>query len=346
LPCRTEDDAGTHDGLTQKSQDKEKRPMVAIAILDDYQNVALKLADWSKLQAAHKVTVFNEHLKDVETAAKALADFEVIGIMRERTPFPRAMFERLPKLKLLVTTAMRNASIDLQAAADHKVTVCGTPAGGHCTAELAFGLLIALARHFDVEFRNMREGRWQTTVGSDIRGKTLGLLGLGRLGGEMAKFGSAFGMKLIAWSQNLTPDRAKEAGAELVKKEDLFRRSDFVSVHLVLSDRSRGLVGAPELALMKPTACIINTSRGPIIDANALAAALKEKRIAGAALDVYDVEPLPANHPLRSEPRAVLTPHIGYVTEETYRAFYGGMAEVMQAWIAGKPIRVIGGHQP
>jgi D-3-phosphoglycerate dehydrogenase len=320
--------------------------MVAIAILDDYQRVALGLADWSRLQASHRVTVFNEHLKDIDTAAKALAEFEVVGIMRERTPFPRPLFERLPKLKLLVTTAMRNASVDLAAAADHKVTVCGTPAGGHCTAELGFGLLISLARHLHVEFANMREGRWQTTVGSDIRGKTLGLLGLGKLGGEMAKFGGAFGMKLIAWSQNLTAERAKECGAEAVSKEQLFRRSDFISVHLVLSDRSRGLVGAPELALMKPTASIINTSRGPIIDANALAAALREKRIAGAALDVYDVEPLPADHPLRKEPRAVLTPHIGYVTEETYRTFYSGMVEAMEAWIAGKPVRVIGGHQP
>lgn len=315
--------------------------MATIAVLDDYQNVALEMADWSRLQAAHRVTVFNEHLKDVDTAAKALAGFEIIGIMRERTPFPRALFEKLPNLELLVTTGMRNASIDMKAAAEHKVTVCGTEAGNHATAELAFGLLLALARHLPVEFGNMRDGRWQTTLGNDVRGKTLGLLGLGRLGSAMAGYGKAFGMNLIAWSQNLTAERAAEAGAARVEKADLFARSDFISVHLVLSDRSRGLVGAPELALMKPTASIINTSRGPIIDSMALAAALKEKRIAGAALDVYDSEPLPAGHPLRSEPHAVLTPHIGYVTEETYRKFYGNMAENIEGWLAGKPVRVI-----
>jgi phosphoglycerate dehydrogenase-like enzyme len=315
--------------------------MASIALLDDYQNVALKMADWSRLQAAHRITVFNEHIKDVDTLAKALAGFEIIGIMRERTPFTRALFEKLPNLKLLITTGMRNASVDMKAAADHNVTVCGTNAGNHATAELAFGLLLSLARHLHTEFRNMREGRWQTTVGNDVRGKTLGLLGLGRLGGEVAKYAKVFGMNTIAWSQNLTTERATEAGVERVEKADLFRRADFISVHLVLSDRSRGLVSAPELALMKPTASIINTSRGPIIDANALAAALKEKRIAGAALDVYDSEPLPADHPIRSEPRAVLTPHIGYVTEETYRTFYGNMVESIDGWLAGKPVRVI-----
>jgi phosphoglycerate dehydrogenase-like enzyme len=315
--------------------------MASIALLDDYQSVALEMADWSRLQAAHRITVFNEHIKDVDTLAKALAGFEIIGIMRERTPFTRALFEKLPNLKLLITTGMRNASADMKAAADHNVTVCGTNAGNHATAELAFGLLLSLARHLHTEFRNMREGRWQTTVGNDVRGKTLGLLGLGRLGGEVAKYAKVFGMNTIAWSQNLTTERATEAGVERVEKADLFRRADFISVHLVLSDRSRGLVSAPELALMKPTASIINTSRGPIIDANALAAALKEKRIAGAALDVYDSEPLPADHPIRSEPRAVLTPHIGYVTEETYRTFYGNMVESIEGWLAGKPVRVI-----
>lgn len=315
--------------------------MAAIAVLDDYQNVALKMADWSRLQATHRVVVFNHHMSGVDATAKALADFDVVCLMRERTPFPRSLFERLPNLKLLITTAMRNASVDMQAAADHKVTVCGTPAGGHATAELAFGLLITLARHLETEYRNMRDGRWQTTVGNDIRGKTLGLLGLGRLGSEVAGFGKAFGMKPIAWSQNLTPEKAREAGAEHVQKDDLFRRSDFISVHLVLSDRSRSLVGARELGLMKPTAFLINTSRGPIVNANALAAALREKRIAGAALDVYDTEPLPADHPLRSEPRALLTPHIGYVTEETYRHFYGGIVEAIEGWLAGQPVRVI-----
>lgn len=315
--------------------------MAAIAILDDYQNVALKMADWSRLQANHRVTVFNKHLKTQDEVAQALAGFEIVSIMRERTPFPRALLERLPDLKLLVTTGGRNASVDVKAAAERGITVCGTDAGGHATAELAFGLILSLARHLPTEFNNMREGRWQTTLGNDIRGKTMGLLGLGKLGGEVAKFGKAFGMPLIAWSQNLTTERAAEIGAERVEKDELFGRADYISVHLVLSDRSRGLVGARELNLMKPTACIVNTSRGPIIDAGALAAALKEKRIAGAALDVYDTEPLPADHPLRSEPRAVLTPHIGYVTEESYRTFFHGIIAAIDAWLAGKPIRVI-----
>jgi phosphoglycerate dehydrogenase-like enzyme len=315
--------------------------MVAIALLDDYQNVALKMADWSGLQSAHRLTVFNGPITDIDALAKALAGFEIVGIMRERTPFTRALFEKLPDLKLLVTTGMRNASVDLKAAADHKVTVCGTNAGHHATAELAFGLLLALARNFGTELRNMREGRWQTTLGTDVRGKTLGILGLGKLGGEMAKFAQAFGMQTIAWSQNLTADKAKERGVQRVDKADLFSRSDFLSIHLVLSDRSRGLVGSSELGLMKPTAYLINTSRAPIVDQGALASALAERRLAGAALDVYETEPLPADHPLRREPRALLTPHLGYVTEETYRIFYGGMVEAIEAWLAGKPVRVI-----
>ena len=315
--------------------------MAAIAILDDYQNVALKMADWSRLQANHRITVFDKPFKNQDEVAKALAGFEIVNIMRERTPFPRALFERLPDLKLLITTGPRNASVDVKAANERGIVVCGTDAGGHATAELAFGLILSLARNLPTEFNNMREGRWQTTLGNDIRGKTLGLLGLGKLGGEVAKFGKAFGMNLIAWSQNLTPERAAEIGAQRVEKDELFRRADYISVHLVLSDRSRGLVGARELGLMKPTASIVNTSRGPIIDAGALAAALKEKRIAGAALDVYDTEPLPADHSLRSEPRAVLTPHIGYVTEESYRVFFDGVIGAIEGWLAGKHIRVL-----
>lgn len=315
--------------------------MAAIAILDDYQNVALKMADWSRLQANHRITVFDKPFKNQDEVAKALAGFEIVNIMRERTPFPRALFERLPDLKLLITTGPRNASVDVKAANERGIVVCGTDAGGHATAELAFGLILSLARNLPTEFTNMREGRWQTTLGNDIRGKTLGLLGLGKLGGEVAKFGKAFGMNLIAWSQNLTPERAAEIGAQRVEKDELFRRADYISVHLVLSDRSRGLVGARELGLMKPTASIVNTSRGPIIDASALAATLKEKRIAGAALDVYDTEPLPADHPLRSEPRAVLTPHIGYVTEESYRVFFDGVIAAIEGWLAGKHIRVL-----
>ena len=316
--------------------------MASIAILDDYQNVALKMADWSRLQQGHRVVVLNQHLPDVEACARALADFEVIGVMRERTPFPRALIERLPKLKLLVTTGKRNASIDVAAANERGVTVCGTSGGAHPTAELAIGLMLGLARHLREEFHAMRAGGgWQSTVGFDLDGRTLGILGLGNLGGRVARIGAAFGMKLIAWSENLTPERAKAQGAEHVSKDELFRRADVISIHLVLSQRSRGLVGARELALMKPTAILINTSRGPIVDEAAMLAALREKRIAGYGADTFDVEPLPANHPLRSEPRALLTPHLGYVTEETYRKFYPGMVEAIEAWLAGKPVGVI-----
>ena len=316
--------------------------MAAIALLDDYQNVALKMADWSGLQKAHKVVAFKERLPDVEAAAKALTDFEIIGVMRERTPFQRALFEKLPKLKLLVTTGKRNASIDLEAAKARKVMVCNTGGAGRATAGLTIGLMIAFARHFREEFAAMRPGGgWQTTLGFDLEGKTLGLLGLGNLGARVGRIGAAMGMKPIAWSQNLTVEQARERGAERVEKDELFRRSDVVSVHLILSDRTRGLVGARELALMKPTALLINSSRGPIVDEAALLAALREKRIRGFGADTYNVEPLPGDHPLRSEPRALLTPHLGYVTEETYRDFYAGMVQAIEAWLAGKPINVL-----
>lgn len=315
--------------------------MARIAITDDYQNVALSMADWSRLKAAHEVVVFNRPFASQDDAASALAGFDVIAIMRERTAFPRTLLDRLPALKLLVTTGLRNASVDMAACAEKGVTVCGTEGGNHATAELAMGLILGLARNLHVELANMREGRWQTTVGQDLRGKTLGLLGLGKLGGQLAEYAKAFRMELIAWSQNLTDERAKEKGATRVEKDELFRRSDFISVHLVLSPRSRGLVGARELALMKPTASIVNTSRGPIIDGTALAAALKEGRIAGAGLDVYDVEPVPAADALRKEPRALLTPHLGYVTRETYKMFFDGTVEAIEGWLAGKPVRVI-----
>lgn len=316
--------------------------MVAIAVLDDYQNVALTMADWTRLKENHRVTVFNRHLGGLDSVAQALVGFDVIAIMRERTPFPRALFERLPNLRLLVTTGLRNASVDLAAAKDHKVTVCGTESGQSSTAELAMGLVLSLARSIPFEATAMRQGAWQTTVGIELRGRTLGLLGLGKLGSHMAKLGAAFGMKPIAWSQNLTSERARAAGAELVSKADLFRRSDFVSIHLVLSPRTRGIVGAAELALMKPTAFLVNTSRGPLVDEAALLAALRAERIAGAALDVYDVEPLPVSHALRSEPRALTVPHIGYVTEETYKLFFTGTVEAIEGWLAGKPVRVMG----
>ena len=316
--------------------------MAAIAILDDYQNVALRMADWSGLRKNHKVVVFNQRLPDVDAATKALAEFDIVGIMRERTPFPRALFEKLPKLRLLVTTGKRNASIDLEAAKARNVMVCNTGGAGRSTAELAIGLMIALARHFREEFAAMRPGGgWQTTLGMDLEGRTLGILGLGNLGARVGRIGAAIGMKPIAWSQNLTAEQAKERGAERVEKDELFKRSDIVTIHLILSQRTRGLVGARELGLMKTTALLINTSRGPIVDEAALLAALREKRIAGFGADTYDVEPLPPSHPLRSEPRALLTPHLGYVTEETYRDFYGGMVQAIEAWLAGKPINVL-----
>lgn len=315
--------------------------MARIAITDDYQSVAFTFADWSKLRAAHEVVVFDKPFANPDEAAQALAGFDVIAIMRERTAFPRTLLDRLPNLRLLVTTGMRNASVDMKACAERGITVCGTQGGNHATAELAMGLILGLARHFQIELENMRQGRWQTTVGQDLRGKTLGILGLGKLGGQLAEYAKAFGMDLIAWSQNLTDERAREKGATRVEKDELFRRADFISIHLVLSDRSRGLVGARELGLMKPTASIVNTSRGPIIDGAALAAALKEGRIAGAGIDVYDVEPVPAAHALRQEPRALLTPHLGYVTAETYQLFFGGIVECIEGWLAGKPVRVV-----
>lgn len=315
--------------------------MVKIAVLDDYQNVARSMADWSALPATAEVTVFNDHVADPDALVRRLQDFEIVCIMRERTAFPRAVFERLPNLRMLVTTGSRNASVDLAAATEHRVLVTHTRGTTHPTPELAWGLILALARHIPYEHRAMQEGRWQTTIGRGLNGGTLGILGLGRLGARTARIGQAFGMEVIAWSQNLTAERAAEHGARLVGKQDLFRLADVVSIHLVLSDRSRGLVGAAELALMKPTAWLINTSRGPIVDEAALIDALRNRRIAGAGLDVYGTEPLPADHPLRRLDNVVLTPHLGYVTEETYRIFYGDTVENIAAWLAGAPIRML-----
>ena len=308
--------------------------MVAIAILDDYQNVALSMADWSGLQKNHRIVAFNERLPDVEAVARALAEFEIVGVMRERTPFQRALFEKLPKLKLLVTTGKRNASIDLEAAKAHGVTVCNTGGAGRATAELTVGLMIALARHFREEFQAMRPGGgWQTTLGIDLEGRTLGLLGLGNLGAKVGRIGAAMGMQVIAWSQNLTTERAAEVGATLVSKDELFREADVVSIHLVLSGRTRGLVGAAELALMKPAARLVNTSRGPIVVEADLVAALKDKKIAGAAIDVFDQEPLPFDHPARALPNMLATPHIGYVSHGLYTRFYQDTVANICSWL-------------
>src|SRR5215813_10866005 len=315
--------------------------MARVAILDDYQNVARRMADWASLPAGTEVVVFPDHLSGTDAVAKRLADFDAVVAMRERTPFPHALLERLPKLKLLVTTGMRNASIDVAAAVERGITVCGTSGLPYPTAELTWGLILALARHIPTEDRATREGRWQVSCGLGLNGKTLGVIGLGGLGSRVAKIGSAFEMEVIAWSQNLTAARAAEVGAKLVTKDELLSRSDVVSIHLVLGDRSRGLLGAAELARMKRTSYLINTSRGPIVDEAALVVALRQGTIAGAGLDVFDDEPLPLDHPLRSLPNTVLTPHLGYVTRETYLSFYGQMVEDIRAFLDGRPLRVI-----
>ena len=319
--------------------------MARIAVLDDYQRAAGRFADWNRL-APHEVTFFHAPLDDTDAVAHALAPFEIVCIMRERTPVPSDLLQRLPRLELLVTTGMRNASIDLEAAARRGVTVCGTEALGTPTAELTWGLILALARRIPQADRALREGRWQESVGTGLEGKTLGIVGLGRLGSAVARTGAAFGMRVIAWSENLTAARAAECGAELVTKVALFREADVVTIHVVLSGRTRGLVGADELALMKPTAFLVNTSRGPIVDEAALLAALAGARIAGAGLDVYDEEPLPADHPLRASSNTVLTPHLGYVTEESYTLFYAQTVEAVAAYLAGSPIRILAAPEP
>ncbi len=313
-----------------------------IAILDDFQNVALTLADWSPLDGRAQTTVFRDHLKDPDRLAERLRDFEVIVLMRERTPFPRGLIEQLPKLKMLTTSGMTNRSIDLAAATDHGVVVCGTDNVGTTTAELAWGLILGLMRSIPQEDRATRDGAWQTSLGVGLAGKTLGVLGLGKLGSRMATIGAAFGMTVTAWSQNLTEERCRAAGAvKAGSKDELLSKADVVTIHLVLSDRTRGLIGRREFALMKPTAYLVNTSRGPIVEQSALIEALETQRIAGAGIDVYDVEPLPADHPMRRLPNSVITPHLGYVTVDNYRVFYPKAVENIGAFLDGKPIRVL-----
>ena len=314
-----------------------------LAILDDYQRVALDMADWTPLREAVEITVFDRHLGAGNAVADALAGFEIVCIMRERTPFPASLFERLPKLKLLVTTGRRNAAIDLEAAARRGVTVCGTGSPGHAAGELAFTLILALARGLLTEANSVHTGGWQGGIGRDLHGATLGILGLGHIGAQIAGFGKAFGMHLMAWSQNLTEARAAEVGVRRVARDELFAGTDFVTIHTRLSPRTERLVGARELALMQPDAYLINTSRGPVVDEGALIRALERGQIAGAALDVYDQEPLPADHPLRRTPNLLLTPHIGYVTRETYRVFYRETVELVEAWLAGRPRNVLSG---
>jgi phosphoglycerate dehydrogenase-like enzyme len=317
-------------------------PRSRCAILDDYQDIALKVADWSKVAGDLDIKVFNEHLGEANEVVRALQGFDIICAMRERTAFPRAVIEKLPDLKLLITTGLRNASIDVAAAKERGVVVCGTPSTGSPTSGIAIGLMLELTRHIGYENARMKAGvPWQSTIGLDLDGLTLGVLGLGKLGTRTARIAQAFGMKVIAWSQNLTAEACKEAGVGYVSKEDLFRQADFITIHVILSQRTRGLVGAAELALMKPSAYIINTSRGPIIDEPALLAALRDKKIAGAGLDVFDVEPLPLDHPFRKMDNVVLTPHLGYVAMQNYRAYFGGVVDDIRAFLDGKPVRMM-----
>ncbi len=312
-----------------------------IALLDDYQRVARAAADWSKLPAGHALEVFHEHLGDADAVVRKLADFDVAMAMRERTPFPAGVLERLPRLKLLASTGPRNAAIDLEAATRLGIVVCHTKGAPYSTMELTWGLILALARHIPQEHHALRQGTWQTTVGRELNGRTLGTIGLGHIGAQVARIATAFRMRVLAWSQNLTPDKAREAGAEMVSLEKLLRESDIVTIHTRLSPRTRGLLGAQQLAWMKPTALLINTSRGPIVDEAALVDALRTRRIAGAGLDTYDQEPVPAGHPLFKLDNVVVTPHLGYVTEEVYRIFYGETLENMLAYLRGQPQRVL-----
>jgi phosphoglycerate dehydrogenase-like enzyme len=315
---------------------------IRCAILDDYQNIVLKVADWSPVKGDIDIKVFNQHLGGADSVVAALKDFEIVVAMRERTGFPKAVIDALPKLKLLITTGMRNASIDTEAAKARGVTVCGTGSFGSPTSGIAIGLMLELTRHIGDENARMHAGAaWQSTIGADLEGMTLGILGLGKLGSRTAAIGKAFGMKVIAWSQNLTAEKCAAAGVGYVSKDDLFRQSDFVCIHVVLSARSRGLVGAHEFSLMKPSAFLINTSRGPIVDEAAMLSALREKKIGGAGLDVFDVEPLPIDHPLRKMDNVVLTPHLGYVSEQNYRAYFVDVVGDIRGFLDGKPARVM-----
>jgi D-3-phosphoglycerate dehydrogenase len=310
------------------------------AILDDYFDLALSVADWSQLGDRVDITVFNHPLASEQAAASALKDFEIICAMRERTVFPQSLFAALPKLKLLLTSGMRNAAIDLQAVKDRGVVLCGTQYGRDPTASLTMGLILELTRGIGRENARMHAGEpWQKFAGIEIEGRMLGVIGLGKLGSKVAGLAKAFGMNVIAWSPNLTPEKCKEAGVGYASKEELFATADIITIHVVLSERSRGLVGLADLARMKPTAYLVNTARGPIVDEAALVATLQQKKIAGAGLDVFAVEPLPADHALRKLDNVVLTPHLGYATVEGFRNHYAQMVEAIDAWFKGEPVR-------
>src|SRR6201992_3780714 len=312
------------------------------AILDDYFNIALEVADWSAIADRVDVTVFERPFTSPEAVVSALKDFEIVCAMRERTAFPRAVLEALPKLKLLITSGMRNASFDMEAAKERGVTVCGTQWSQDPTAPLTMGLILELTRGIGRENARMHAGEpWQKFCGIEIEGKTLGIIGLGKLGSKIASLGKAFGMNVIAWSPNLTPERCKEVGVGYATKEQLFSTADVITIHVVLSQRSRGLVGREDLARMKPSAYLVNTSRGPIVDEAALLDILQQRKIAGAGIDVFSVEPLPVDHPFRKLDNMVVTPHLGYVSRDAFQAHYSQMVENIEAWLKGEPTRKI-----
>ncbi len=317
-------------------------PKLRVAVLDDYQGAALRYGPWDQVGDAVEVTCFTDHLYDRAAVIERLQPFDIVCLMRERTPFDATVIDALPKLKLICSTAMWNAVLDSKHAVARGICVSGTDSIQNGTPELIWLLLLALARHFDAETRSLRDGGWMTQVGMDLRRSTLGLFGLGQIGRRVARVANAFGMTVLAYSQNLTAERCAEVGATLVGKDELLARADFISISLKLSERTRAFVGARELALMKPTAYLINTSRGPIIDEDAVVAALRARRIAGFGVDAYNVEPLPADHPFRSLPNVVATPHIGYVTEQAYQMFYTQIVEAIRAWLDGQPIRQMG----
>lgn len=314
-----------------------------IAVLDDYQQVALTMADWTPVLERATVDVFSEHVSDVPSLVERLASYDAVVLMRERTPLPAAAIDALPQLRLIVTTGRRNPGIDLDAARARGVVVCNTGSPATAPVELTWALILGLARHLVTEDGNVRDGGWQTTLGRDLSGSTLGVVGLGRLGSPVAAVGRAFGMEVLGWSRSLSKERARSLGTDAVQLHELLGRSDVVTIHLPLTEETRGLIGARELALMKPSALLVNTSRGPIVDEAALLSALSAGLLGGVGLDVFDEEPLPAEHPLRSAPRTLLTPHVGYVTEGTYRVFFGEVVEDILAFLDGSPIRQVTG---
>jgi phosphoglycerate dehydrogenase-like enzyme len=307
---------------------------IKIAVLDDYQNIALKMADWSSIPGSPEIKVFNDHVSDVERLVQRLLPFDVLCIMRERTPMTATLLDRLPNLKLIASTGARNAAIDLEAAKRRAIEVRHTGYRAAPTIEFTWALILALARNITLENASLRNGGWQTAVGADLHNKTLGILGLGNIGSRVAEIGKSFGMNVIAWSQNLTQEKAEASGARLVSKDELFRNADFLTIHLVLSARSRGTVGKPELGLMKPTSFLINTARGPIVDEKALVETLRDRKIAGAAIDVFDQEPLPAEHPFRHLPNVLATPHLGYGSRSLYELFYQDTVTNIKAWVS------------